>query len=88
VSLTHDVMSHVQILLRTVEVSVRVSVGRPIILSEDPLEFSQDLQATDGTVPTVGQDGSLSHRFYSVLRGHVNIYVYWNTNCLRHGSGG
>jgi hypothetical protein len=60
------------ILLRTVEVPVRVSAGRPIILIEDPLDIPQVLYATDGTMRIVEQDGFFSHGLYSVLRGHVS----------------
>ena len=54
-SVTQNGSSTVQILLRTVQVSVRVSAGSPIVLSEDPLDISQVLRATDGMVRTVGQ---------------------------------
>jgi hypothetical protein len=76
---THNGISHVQILLCTVEVPVWVSAGRPIILSEDPLDISQVLYATDGTVRTAEQGGSLSHGSYSVLRGHVSTFIRTQT---------
>ena len=64
--MTYNGISNVQTLLRTVDVPVQVSVGKPIILSEDPLYISQVLHATDGKVRTVGQDVVLSHGSYSV----------------------
>jgi len=73
---TQNGISHVQILLRPVEVPVRVSAGSPIILSEYPFDISEVLQhETDGTVRAVEQDGFLSHGLYSVLRGHVSTFT-------------
>jgi hypothetical protein len=58
-----------------VEVPVRVLAGRPIILTEDALDISQAVHATDGTLRTVGQEGFLSHGSSWVLRGHVSTFT-------------
>jgi hypothetical protein len=76
---THNGISHVQTLLRTVDVPVRLSAGRPIILSEDPFDISHVLHATIGTVLTVGQDDFLSNGPYSVGRGHVSTFARTQT---------
>jgi hypothetical protein len=76
---THNGISHVQILLRTLEVPVRVSAGRPNIICENPLDISQVIDATDGTVRSVGQEGFLSHGSHSVLRGHVPMFTRTQT---------
>ena len=77
--MTHNGISHLQTLLRTVEVPVRVSGGRPITLSEDPLDISQALHATKGTVRIVGQEDFLSHGSYSVLLRHVSTFTRTQT---------